>query len=73
MRLFSPPPLASPLPALAELPGLYSRQQQLLFGDFNLHNPAWDPYGRTHHQSAMLLDLAAEHGLELATPPSILT
>ena len=56
---------------LAEHPG----QQHVVVGDFNLHHPLWarPDYNHRHEEADELVNLAADHGLELLTPPGTIT
>ena len=43
--------------------------QHIILGDFNLHNPSWDEFGRTSPCSTDLLEIATRSRIDLLTPP----
>jgi hypothetical protein len=45
----------------------------ILAGDFNLHHPLWDYYGRTDRKADDLLQLALQWELDLRTPYGTIT
>lgn len=53
----------------------HSGQQHVVVGDFNLHHPMWarPDYNHRHEEADELVNLAADHGLELLTPPGTIT
>ncbi|KAI1001859.1 hypothetical protein K3495_g6341 [Podosphaera aphanis] len=52
-----------------------SNTQHIVLGDFNFHHPLWSGvYCPTQHLAAShLLDIIDQHGLELLTPPGLIT
>ena len=45
----------------------------VLAGDFNLHHPQWDQFGRYERKAEALLELALQWDLDLRTPKSTIT
>ena len=67
----------NPLDDRALLQGLLARQAPaypaVLAGDFNLHHPQWDQYGRYDRKAEALLELAVQWDLDLRTPAGTIT
>lgn len=60
-QAYHQPADANPGAALRSLYALKPDPSIILLGDFNLHHPSWDYYGRTSNNTKLLIKVAARH------------
>ncbi|KPM42380.1 hypothetical protein AK830_g4172 [Neonectria ditissima] len=73
VALYNPPNSRGESPALRALAGTAPTDHTLLIGDFNLHHPLWDYYGRSDRGSDYFIEEAQRLRVGLLTPQGTVT